>query len=319
MESGRRPHPGQPHGGSGSPAPGQGDAQSGKRPRSLGPGAEGLLHSMPTRVIPAFPFPFDFFPLFFILTEELQHQGLCWSRQRSCLNNPGFNLFCFHLFPSELAGQRLIPIRQKISACCCTPGSRGAAGPGLHRPAPPSGFPQPASHAAHSGIPRQPLQHPTPATPAAPGQARGSAQPSLLQCKLFPMEELQVGKPVTPTVVLQHGRCPAAPGRGMQLRVSHLHKTKQSLSDGHAVSEAGAMLPSVSVPPQTHSLPIPCSPNCTLAVSGWCALSQQVGGHGRSCKPRCARGLPSCGSAHPAATGPPAARLGRGQAPFHTS
>lgn len=29
------------------------------------PGAGGLLHSIPMRVIPPFPFPFDLFPLFF--------------------------------------------------------------------------------------------------------------------------------------------------------------------------------------------------------------------------------------------------------------
>lgn len=93
------------------------------------------------------PFPFDPFPVFSMLTEGLQHQGLCWSRQKNCLNTPGFDLFCFHLFLSELAGQMLIPVRHKSSAC------RGVGGAG--RPAQTwlASHTAPASHTAHSSIP----------------------------------------------------------------------------------------------------------------------------------------------------------------------
>lgn len=56
-----------------------------------------------------------------------------------------------------------------------------------------------------------------------------SAQPAAVQ--LFLTEQLQVGKPGAPITLLQCGRRPAVPSRGKQLRVSHLHKTKQSLTD----------------------------------------------------------------------------------------
>lgn len=133
-------------------------------PRGWGAASQHTHESHP----PPFPSPLIFSHYFFILTEGLQHQGLCWSRQRNCLNNLAFDLFCFHLFSSELAGQRLIPIRQKISARCGMPGSGGAAGPGLHRLALLAGLPHTASRAAHSSIPHQSLQHPMLAAPAAP-------------------------------------------------------------------------------------------------------------------------------------------------------
>lgn len=174
MENRRWPHPRQPHGGLGSPTPGRGDAQSSKRPCSPGPGVEGCFAAHP-RVIPPFPFPFDLFPLFFILTEGLQHQGLCWSKQGNCLNNPGFYLFCFHLFSSELAGQRLVPIRQKISAHCCTPGSGGAAGPGLPQT-------RPTGRAPAASIPHRPLASHT-GHSRSPRTSTGlrSAQPATMQ------------------------------------------------------------------------------------------------------------------------------------------
>lgn len=96
------------------------------------------------------PFPFDPFPVFSMLTEGLQHQGLCWSRQRNCLNTPGFDLFCFHLFLSELAGQTLIPVRHKSSACR---GVGGAVRPGLYKSGWHPTLPIPAPHTAHSSIP----------------------------------------------------------------------------------------------------------------------------------------------------------------------
>lgn len=137
MESEKWPYPGKPHGGSTS---GQGDAQS------RAGGASQHTHESKS----TFPFHFDPFPVFSMLTEGLQHQGLCWSRQRNCLNTPGFDLFCFHLFFSELAGQTLIPVRHKSSAC---QGVGEAGRPGLYRHGWHPTLPTPASHTAHSSIP----------------------------------------------------------------------------------------------------------------------------------------------------------------------
>lgn len=93
MESGRWPHLASPMGDRGALLLAKEMYNAAKSHFPWGQGLGGCF----TRVVPLFLFPFDLFPLFFILPEGLQHQGLCWSRQRNCLNNPGFDLFLFSL------------------------------------------------------------------------------------------------------------------------------------------------------------------------------------------------------------------------------
>lgn len=107
-----------------------------------------------------FPLPFDLLPLFFIPTEGVQPQGLWWSKQRNCLKNPASIYFCFHLFLSDLVGQRLIPIRQKISACCGTQGRGGGCRARAAQTFPPSWAPT-------ASIPNQTLRHPKSVPPAS--------------------------------------------------------------------------------------------------------------------------------------------------------